>query len=52
MGQILSGAVCLLYLVVAARTLRGAWKGSLFFAPCLQNLKIKDDDSDVARREA
>lgn len=50
--QILSGAVGLLWLVVACRTVHGAWQGSLFFAPCLQNLKWKEEDSDMPTRQA
>ncbi|RMJ22742.1 transporter [Aspergillus sp. HF37] len=51
-GTILSGAVGLLWLVVACRTVHGAWQGSLFFAPCLQNLKWKEEDSDMPTRQA
>lgn len=36
------------WMVVAARTARGAWHGNLFYAPCLQNLKEKVDDEDVS----
>jgi tellurite resistance protein TehA-like permease len=34
-GTILVGALSLLWLVVSAFTLRGAWRGDLFVAPCL-----------------
>ncbi|KAB8077286.1 voltage-dependent anion channel [Aspergillus leporis] len=43
-GTILSGAMILLWLVVATRTAHGAWHGALFYAPCLQNLKEKIED--------
>lgn len=34
----------ILWVVVAARTALGAWRGTLFYAPCLRNLKEKDED--------
>ncbi|KAH2345493.1 hypothetical protein KXV29_007963 [Aspergillus fumigatus] len=51
-GMILSVAVVLLWLVVAARTVHGAWRGSLFYAPCLQNLKNKEDPAEAPIRQA
>lgn len=44
----------LLWLVVATRTVHGAWHGVLFHAPCLQNLKEKLEDSqdDATNDEA
>ncbi|KAE8393782.1 voltage-dependent anion channel [Aspergillus alliaceus] len=52
-GTILSGAMVILWLVVAIRTAHGAWHGVLFYAPCLQNLKEKIEDSqDEATAEA
>ena len=39
--QIFSSAVMILWVVVAARTTSGAWRGTLFYAPCLRNLKEK-----------
>ena len=33
----------ILWLVVALQTARGAYKGNLFHAPCLVNLKEKDE---------
>ena len=39
LGVVLSVAVILLWVVVAAGTARGAWSGKLFYAPCLANLK-------------
>ncbi|KOC11590.1 C4-dicarboxylate transporter/malic acid transport protein [Aspergillus flavus AF70] len=53
-GTILSSAMILLWLVVATRTVHGAWHGVLFHAPCLQNLKEKLEDSqdDATNDEA
>ncbi|THC98076.1 hypothetical protein EYZ11_002428 [Aspergillus tanneri] len=42
-----AAAVVMLWLVVASRTARGAWQGSLFHAPCLQNLKSKAEDEAI-----
>ncbi|BDD64377.1 hypothetical protein MAP00_009202 [Monascus purpureus] len=44
LGTIFSSAVMILWVVVAARTALGAWRGNLFYAPCLRNLKEKDED--------
>jgi hypothetical protein len=41
-----SCTVCLLWVVVAAGTVKGALSKKLFYAPCLQNLKQKGDDSE------
>ncbi|KAF2435983.1 C4-dicarboxylate transporter/malic acid transport protein-like protein [Tothia fuscella] len=53
LGTIFSTCVILLWVVVAAGTARGAWNGKLFFAPCLRNLKQKEDgsveDSNVSK---
>jgi tellurite resistance protein TehA-like permease len=38
LGTIFACAVVLLWCVVATATIRGAWDGKLFFAPCLKNL--------------
>jgi len=35
LGAALVVALAILWLTVSARTLRGAWKGELFFSPCL-----------------
>lgn len=43
LGTILAVAVVLLWIVVAAGTAKGAWKGHLFYAPCLKNLKRDED---------
>jgi hypothetical protein len=43
--QIFAAAVCLLWVVVATGTLKGAISGKLFYAPCLQNLKPKPVES-------
>lgn len=42
--QILSTVVLLLWALVAFHTAQGAWRGNLFYAPCLQNLTIKNED--------
>jgi tellurite resistance protein TehA-like permease len=39
--QILSVAVILLWIVVALGTVKGAYSGELFYAPCVANLKPK-----------
>lgn len=39
----LSGFVLLLWMLVASRTAHGAWRGTLFYAPCLQNLALKEE---------
>ena len=44
LGQIFSVAVILLWCGVAARTVKGAWSGKLFHAPCLNNLKKMQQD--------
>ncbi|KAI3119881.1 hypothetical protein CBS147330_8411 [Penicillium roqueforti] len=46
LGTILSGAVLLLWVLVASRTVHGAWRGTLFYAPCLQNLAIKEEGAE------
>lgn len=45
----LSGFVLLLWLVVASRTAHGAWRGTLFYAPCLQNLVLKEEGDERDR---
>lgn len=44
LGTIFSVAVVVLWCVVAAGTVKGAWSGRLFYAPCLRNLKKEDKD--------
>jgi hypothetical protein len=34
-GELLVAVGALIWLVVATRTVRGAWRGELFFTPCL-----------------
>ncbi|KAE8153122.1 voltage-dependent anion channel [Aspergillus avenaceus] len=53
-GTVLSTAMIFLWLVVAIRTAHGAWHGTLFHAPCLQNLKEKGEgeQSEVADDQA
>lgn len=38
LGTIFSVMVIVLWIVVFSGTVRGAWKGHLFYAPCLKNL--------------
>ncbi|KAJ5197741.1 uncharacterized protein N7498_006858 [Penicillium cinerascens] len=45
-GTVLSAAVLLLWALVVSRTAMGAWHGNLFFAPCLQNLTLKEDENN------
>ena len=53
LGTILSIAVMVLWCVVAAGTVRGAWSGKLFYAPCLKNLpKHQQIDSKLASAKA
>ena len=58
LGTIFAVSVVLLWIVVAAGTARGAWRGNLFYAPCLNNLKKqqqKPPEENVAndkKREA
>ena len=39
LGTIFGTAVILLWIMLAIRTVMGAWNGQLFHAPCLANLK-------------
>lgn len=36
-GQVLVAMLAMLWLVVASRTLKGAWRGELFVSPCIAN---------------
>ncbi|ORX95141.1 sulfite transporter Ssu2 [Clohesyomyces aquaticus] len=51
LGTIFSIAVILLWCVVATGTVRGAWDGKLFHAPCLANLPKKEDGEGNEDRE-
>lgn len=42
LGTIFSVMVILLWIVVFIGTVKGAWSGKLFYAPCLKNLKPED----------
>ena len=42
LGTIFAVCVIILWIVVAAGTVKGAISGELFYAPCLKNLKDKD----------
>ena len=50
LGTILAVANILLWSVVATGTAQGAWKGHLFHAPCLRNLKRDEDIKDEKER--
>ncbi|KAI9701664.1 MAG: hypothetical protein M1820_006435 [Bogoriella megaspora] len=55
LGTILTAAVVLLWIVVAANTARGAWNGRLFYAPCLANLskeKAGPEKAEEGREKA
>nr|WP_314434038.1 TDT family transporter [uncultured Brevundimonas sp.] len=41
-GTALVGALLVLWLIVGARTVRGAWRGDLFVAPCLAEAAKRD----------
>jgi tellurite resistance protein TehA-like permease len=47
--QIISLCVVVLWMVVSIGTLKGVVSGKLFFAPCLADLKLKEEDKDVAK---
>lgn len=47
LGTIFAVAVIILWCVVAAGTVRGAWSGRLFNAPCLKNLPKKADERSL-----
>ena len=58
LGTIFGTAVILLWIMLAVRTAKGAWKGHLFNAPCLANLKnneaeieeeVADEENDIGR---
>lgn len=52
LGTIFAIAVVLLWCVVAVGTIRGAWSGRLFHAPCLKNLpKQEEEKPDIAQKE-
>lgn len=51
LGTIFGTAVILLWIMLAIRTAIGGWKGHLFNAPCLANLKprhppVRNESSD------
>ena len=41
-GMVLVAALLVLWLIVGARTVRGAWRGDLFVAPCLAEAAKRD----------
>lgn len=47
LGTIFSVAVILLWCVVAVGTVRGAWSGKLFHAPCLRNLPKRQQEEEM-----
>ncbi|KYK59462.1 hypothetical protein DCS_00592 [Drechmeria coniospora] len=48
--MIISLAVVLLWIMVASRTLHLVYTGEMFFAPCLKDLRAKDEASGCDRR--
>ncbi|KAJ5119213.1 hypothetical protein N7526_010850 [Penicillium atrosanguineum] len=50
-GTLLSTVVLFLWALVVSRTAMGAWRGNLFFAPCLQNLTLKEDETNPDKHE-
>ncbi|BFZ56593.1 Plasma membrane sulfite pump involved in sulfite metabolism [Savitreella phatthalungensis] len=51
LGEIMSWAVVLLYTLVMALTLRQAWKGTLFYAPCLRDAPTSGSSSTPTDRD-
>lgn len=51
LGTIFAVAVIILWCVVFVGTVRGAWNGQLFNAPCLKNLPKKDGSGKDAAEE-
>ena len=51
LGTIFGTAVIMLWVVIAVRTARGAWRGHLFSAPCLANLKKEQRATNISRGE-
>ncbi|TKA32941.1 hypothetical protein B0A50_01167 [Salinomyces thailandicus] len=51
LGTIFGTAVIALWIVIAAGTAQGAWTGVLFNAPCLANLKEKQEEISRASSE-
>lgn len=51
LGSIFSVAVIILWLVVSAGTVRGAFRGTMFFAPCVTDLekKLEDKKADLEK---
>lgn len=39
MGVVLVAALAAMWLIVASRTVKGAWRGELFVSPCIANLR-------------
>lgn len=50
--QILSLCVVVLWIVVSIGTLRGVVSGRLFFAPCLGDLKAREDENKDGTKAA
>ncbi|KAK4555498.1 Plasma membrane sulfite pump involved in sulfite metabolism [Recurvomyces mirabilis] len=48
LGTIFGTAVVALWCIIAVGTARGAWKGNLFHAPCLANLKRQEEVTERA----
>ncbi|XRM43418.1 Plasma membrane sulfite pump involved in sulfite metabolism [Aspergillus tubingensis] len=52
LGRILSLCVVVLWIVVSIGTLRGVVSGRLFFAPCLGDLKAREDENKDGTKAA
>lgn len=49
--QVFATSVILLWIFVATRTVKGAWSGKLFYAPCVAGLKPKEEiTNDLASK--
>lgn len=47
--KILSLCVVILWMVVSVGTIKGVISGKLFFAPCLADLRMEEEDKDVGK---
>lgn len=50
--QVFAMSVILLWIFVATRTVKGAWSGKLFYAPCVAGLKPKEEITNGLASEA
>ncbi|KAJ5300461.1 short-chain dehydrogenase [Penicillium atrosanguineum] len=49
LGTILSVFVVVLWIIVSVGTLKGAISGKLFYAPCLGDLRVAEEDRDAGK---